>query len=621
MTDRPTDADREPTSRTRTVRPVLLLVVYGAFLLVVGVTASAQVILVSAHFSTAALNTAIVDDGAIVRTFANGGLTAADLQAGASADRTATLDDELGQLVTAAGMARIELRDPSGVVRLTSDPAAQGATAGPTADFTAAAAGEVRAGLLDPGADAGAAGDRLAVPATSRVVRVYLPLQDGSGRTAAVAVVWRDAEPLLAPLSGVERDITLVTLAAAGIAGILLFLVFRAAQWRISRQAEQLVESTRRDALTGLLNHGALVAELSIALERARQEGVAIGVALVDLDNFRLLNDTHGHAAGDTALLTLTRTLARQLPDGTVHGRYGPDELLVIADASRIAELEPALERLRAALVDDSLRFEASERLPVTISAGIATFPTDADSVTELLAVAAQALGEAKASGGDAVRVAAREAPSADARGFTVLQGLVFAIDTKDRYTKRHSEDVARYAVYLAGRLGLESSVSEVIRTAGLLHDVGKIGIPETILRKPGRLTDDEYDVVKQHVALGESIVRGLVAYDQVRLGIRHHHERWDGHGYLDGLAGDEIPLVARILAVGDAFSAMTTTRPYRKAFSIEEALRRLGDAAGTQLDERLAAAFIEGIEHDPSAPLPGAEGSGGLWLPERRVA
>jgi HD-GYP domain-containing protein (c-di-GMP phosphodiesterase class II) len=134
-------------------------------------------------------------------------------------------------------------------------------------------------------------------------------------------------------------------------------------------------------------------------------------------------------------------------------------------------------------------------------------------------------------------------------------------------------------------------------------------------------LTDQEYDIVKQHVALGESIVRDLVAIEIVRTGIRHHHERWDGKGYLDGLAGEDIPLVARILAVGDAFSAMTTTRPYRKALSVEEALRRLGDAAGSQLDERLVTAFIDGIEHAADPPLPDTIARIPLWLPANRVA
>jgi HD-GYP domain-containing protein (c-di-GMP phosphodiesterase class II) len=140
---------------------------------------------------------------------------------------------------------------------------------------------------------------------------------------------------------------------------------------------------------------------------------------------------------------------------------------------------------------------------------------------------------------------------------------------------------------------------------AGLLHDVGKIGIPDSILRKPGRLTAQEESVVRQHVALGDMIVRDVPNVDVVRAGIRNHHERWDGNGYLDRLAGAEIPLIGRILAVADTFSAMTTTRPYRKALDVREAMKRLEDAAGTQLDADLVKAFIVGIETAEDPPLP----------------
>jgi putative nucleotidyltransferase with HDIG domain len=241
--------------------------------------------------------------------------------------------------------------------------------------------------------------------------------------------------------------------------------------------------------------------------------------------------------------------------------------------------------------------------------------------VTDLVATAAHTLAEAKASGGDAIRVAGRlPVRSGDARTFDVFQGLIFAVDTKDRYTKRHSEDVARYASFLARQLELDEETIRTIRVAGLLHDVGKIGIPDDILRKPGKLTSDEYDVVKQHVALGDLIVRDLPNIEVIRTGVRHHHERWDGNGYLDALSGEDIPLVARILAVGDAFSAMTTTRPYRKALDIEEALSRLEDAAGSQLDEALVTVFVGNMRTAVEAPRPGAV-EPGLWVPSGRVA
>jgi HD-GYP domain-containing protein (c-di-GMP phosphodiesterase class II) len=268
-----------------------------------------------------------------------------------------------------------------------------------------------------------------------------------------------------------------------------------------------------------------------------------------------------------------------------------------------------------------AVKFGRSDRLPVTVSVGIAHFPFHADSVTELLSEATIALGEAKASGGDALRVSGAwdKEPTAERNSFDILQGLVIAVDTKDRYTKRHSQDVARYALFLAEQMGLDDKMRETLRVAGLLHDVGKIGIPDDILRKPGELTPYEYEIVKQHVALGDLVVRDLPNLWLVRAGIKHHHERWDGTGYLDGLAGETIPLIARILAVGDAFSAMTTSRPYRKALGVSEALKRLEDAAGTQLDPTLVKTFVNGIETVPGAPLPGADAAGSmLWHPTR---
>jgi diguanylate cyclase (GGDEF)-like protein len=428
--------------------------------------------------------------------------------------------------------------------------------------------------------------------------------------------------PVLSRLDELRTNVVIVTLTAALVAAVVLSIVFGSAQSTIQRQTGALVDSTRLDPLTGLLNHGALVNRLAADFELARANDAPLGVGLVDLDNFRLLNDNHGHAAGDRVLLAVADSIRRHLPPGAVMGRYGPDEFLVIVRAGSVAELEPAIDRVRTDLATMSLQFEATERLPITVSAGICTFPDNGMSVTELLATAAATLHEARASGGDAVRVAGTDTSlkTATAASFDVLQGLVFAVDAKDRYTKRHSDDVARYGVFLAERLGLEPAIVQAIHTAGLLHDVGKIGIPDVILRKPARLTAKEYEVVKQHVALGGMIVRDLPDIDAVLPGIRHHHERWDGRGYLHGLSGLDIPLVARILSVGDAFSAMTTTRPYRKALDLKEALKRLGDAAGSQLDEALVVEFIRGIEEVPEVVRADASAST-LWKPGRRVA
>jgi HD-GYP domain-containing protein (c-di-GMP phosphodiesterase class II) len=210
--------------------------------------------------------------------------------------------------------------------------------------------------------------------------------------------------------------------------------------------------------------------------------------------------------------------------------------------------------------------------------------------------VAEAALREAKTSGGHVTKVADQAtigSLAAQNTVFGVFEGLLVTVDTKDHYTRAHSEDVTGHALFLAEVLELTEEERRLLRLAGLLHDIGKIGIPDGILRKPAPLTGEEYDIVKQHVALGDAIVGAVPQLAEVRAGVRHHHERWDGTGYLDGLRGDAIPRLARILAVADAYSAMTTTRPYRKALSPDEALARVAQAAGSQLDPDLAMAFV----------------------------
>ena len=601
----------------RPARPILLVIVYGIFLVIVGVTATAQTVMVSLNYSSSSLQTIVGSDSGTVRTFVNGYLRPADLAGAASAERIGTIERGLSGLVRQGELLRIEIRDPNGMVRFSNDGSGRNQRAPQSIAFEAALDGTVDAAFVSDERDY--VGPELP---TSELLREYFPLLDATGVPQGVVAIWRDGSPILAALDNVRTQVVVVTISAAVLAGIFLYLIFRSAQGRISRQTEQIIESARRDPLTGTLNHGALVGELALRIEEAREHSTTVGVALFDLDNFKLLNDTYGHEAGDLALQLVARHLADQVPAGVTCGRYGPDEFLVIATGHSGPELLSAIEGIRQRLHDDSLPFGTIERLPVSVSVGIATYPENATSVTELLSSVAVVLAEARASGGDAVRVAGPAAENtAETRSFDVLQGLVFAVDTKDRYTKRHSEDVARYGGFIARRLGLDPSFVDTVRNAGLLHDVGKIGIPDAILRKPAALSDEEYEIVKQHVALGDSIVRNVDHVDEIRAGIRHHHERWDGHGYLHALAGEDIPLIARILAVGDAFSAMTTTRPYRKALSIEESLRRLGDAAGSQLDERLVAAFIAGIEEDPNAPMPLTEIDPRRWVSGIRVA
>ncbi len=528
-----------------------------------------------------------------------------------------------------ANLLRIKIHAADGTV-LFSDEASLRGTNEPDDDLQEAlASGEASSSLTT---DFGAEERDLAAAGHTSALEEYLPITDTSGKVLVVFEVYRSSDTLLAGIASAQLMVLLVLLGASLLLAGLLYLIFRAAARRLDRQTELLMQASQQDALTAVLNHGAVVEVLGAQIDRARLGGTGrVGLALVDVDNFRLLNDTHGHAAGDTVLLEVARLLRGQLSQASIVGRFGPDEFLVVAPPECAHDLEPALARMREEFDEVAVQFVDTERLPVSVSAGIAYYPEHGDAITELLSEATVALVAAKASGGNALRVAERTADDrlvGERSGFDILQGLVIAVDTKDRYTKRHSEDVARYALFLADRLGLDADLRRTLQVAGLLHDIGKIGIPDTILRKPGPLTPEEYDIVKQHVALGDMIVRDLPNLELVRGGVRHHHERWDGHGYLDRLIGEEIPLIARILAVGDAFSAMTTTRPYRKALSVEEALRRLVDAAGTQLDPHLAMTFVNGMEQAADPPMPGqvTTGLAGLALPpmlrpSRRVA
>src|SRR3954452_5466915 len=298
-------------SRPGTRRPPLLILVFGAFLVVIGITATAQAVIVSLHFSAGTLNTVVAGDSATVRAVLNDRPSDAALAPAAdiAGTRLSELDAKLTALTGPGEILRVELRRLDGTIIAASDRSLAGTRVAPVAAATEAAADHPSIALVDA-ADAGAGGGGFASPT---LLREVLPLST-AGRVRAGVGIWRDGVPLLARLDGVRRDIVAVTLTAALVVALLLFLIFRGAQGRLSRQTAALVESGRRDPLTGMLNHGALVGHLAGEIERARDAGRPLGLALIDIDNFRLLNDNHGHRAGDDALMAVAAELQRQMP-------------------------------------------------------------------------------------------------------------------------------------------------------------------------------------------------------------------------------------------------------------------------------------------------------------------
>jgi diguanylate cyclase (GGDEF)-like protein len=381
-----------------------------------------------------------------------------------------------------------------------------------------------------------------------------------------------------------ERELTLAN-SLAELAGEAV---------RSERMLRRLRCLSETDSLTGVANHRKINELLAREQARGERYGTPFGVVMVDIDHFKLLNDTHGHPAGDLLLRQVAELLGRQIRASDMLGRCGGDEFLVILPETELSEATALGERLRASIASARYQTETGEQLPIRASLGISVYPDDGRGVNELLAVADVNLYESKRRGGDTVSGSA-EAQSLweGAAGFGIFESLITAVDNKDRYTRCHSEEVTAFALAMGDELGLSEASQRVLRVAGLLHDVGKIGVPDGLLRKPGGLSVSEYDVIKRHVILSETLVSALPDLDEIRAAVGSHHERYDGTGYPHGAAGKEIPLLGRILAVADAYSAMTTDRPYRKALSHAEAVTALLTAAGSQFDPEVVQAFL----------------------------
>jgi diguanylate cyclase (GGDEF)-like protein/PAS domain S-box-containing protein len=377
------------------------------------------------------------------------------------------------------------------------------------------------------------------------------------------------------------------------------------ARRQLEKEQERLlkaaVERADCDSLTGLLNHRAFYRRLAEA-ETARQDCREASNVLVvlDLDSFKFFNEAYGHLAGDEVILSLTTALREGLRSDDVIGRLGGDEFGILVRGMTATDARRLMDRLRAVVSEAGfMPPKASEPIPIVFSYGLAVCPGDAPTVLEAISLADERLLLAKHRNTDDYLVSAAEDLASRIEGFSMLDALVTAVDNKDRYTRKHSDDVFKYSVMIAGEVGLTGEPLETLRIASLLHDVGKIGVPDSLLRRPAELSRLEYEVVKKHAAMGAAIIGAVPELAHVTPAVRHHHEAWNGSGYPDGLAGDTIPLAARIIAVADAYAAMTADRPYRRRRAPGEAVACLRSGAGTQWDSHLVEALVGAVQRD----------------------
>jgi diguanylate cyclase (GGDEF)-like protein/putative nucleotidyltransferase with HDIG domain len=391
----------------------------------------------------------------------------------------------------------------------------------------------------------------------------------------------------------------------------------------LAAHALQMEALAATDPLTQLPNHRSLIERLEQEVARARRSGHPLSVLFFDGDHFKRVNDSYGHAVGDAVLREMAERARSGLRAGDVPGRYGGEEFVALLPEADAEEALVVAERLRAAMAGSPMVVELVEGgYHATVSVGVSTYPDDGASGHELIEIADQAMYWAKRLGRNQVRTPAearramhnaalaatvsslerREDPALDGLSPEQLlradqAGLVYSLmrllDLRDQGMSIHSYLVSDFSAAIAKELGLPEQTVVDVATAALLHDIGKIGVPDAILQQTGPLSQAEWSVIRQHPEQGAAILEDTPALSHLARAVRGHHERWDGTGYPNQIAGRAIPLDARIIAVAEAYHAMISERPHTVSRSESAAQTELERCAGTQFDPEVVAAFL----------------------------
>ena len=330
--------------------------------------------------------------------------------------------------------------------------------------------------------------------------------------------------------------------------------------------------------------------------------GQPVALLYLDLDDFKLFNELYGEECGDRILKWCGHIIENTVGCQGETFRFGSNEYVVLINSGEKREVSLIAQKIQKNfLIEDKEKPDVLQ--PVTASIGIAFYPDTASGEDELLSQAERANFYAKRDGKNCIKIYGertedeiedQKAEKHYEQIAPTIYALTAAIDAKDSYTFEHSCHVSDYAVLLAKKIGLSPDDIEIVKEAGLLHDIGKIGIPESILKKQGRLNAEEYEIMKTHVTNSIEMIHFLPNMNYVIPAVLSHHERYDGKGYPRGLKGEDIPLLGRILAVCDSFDAMTTKRSYKEAMPVDYAISELERNKGTQFDPKLSEAFVE---------------------------
>ncbi len=375
---------------------------------------------------------------------------------------------------------------------------------------------------------------------------------------------------------------------------------------RSKTQTQEILRLAVTDELTSAHNQRFFHATLEKEIKAAQNNGYILGLLLVDVDNFRMYNDLYGHDYGDTILKNTAAILNKSIDKFDILSRFGGDEFSIILRSKDMESLENKVQQIHEnAEKFKNKYYQDLMSKKITFSMGLSVFPAMASNKDELISQADMALYHAKNLKDDSVNFyqdviaqIQKEINSNEQQIIGMFKGLLSTISAKDKYTVGHCERVASYAALIGDALNMPLQEVNILKYAGLLHDIGKIELPKSLLNKLGRLTDEEYSLIRQHPIYSINILEPLSEMGQLIDYVKHHHERIDGTGYPDGLSGEELSLGARILCVADCFDAMVSERPYRKRMSIEDAFKELERNSGTQFDPKIVKVFIKTMKN-----------------------